>query len=220
MANTYYLTAPAPTVESLKAQLPQPVTVPDAVIASTLNAILAAVESHLQRGLKFMAGAVEEFDPPDSRGPGLFVFRFPVEQVISVEQDGAALTGFRVFKADGEVRLHDGCATHWRCCRQDQPIEVTYDGGFPDDAWPAEIVAAVEQLFHARWNTTNGAGDASGTEWGLENKSISVDGMTIEHRDPAQVSYAYAGTVIPINAELAPVAAMLEPYRARRGSGV
>lgn len=213
-----YLTAALPTLEQIKEQLGISGAESDAAITALLASTIAMVETYLGRGIKYMANAVEEFDPPDSRGPGLFVFRFPVEQVISITQEGADLTGWRVFKADGEVRLRNFCCGDWRgrACRQDVLIVVNYAGGYPDDAWPTDLVAAVMRVFYDRWAATGNTGNTSSMEAAGANRSVSIDGLTITRESLA--SNALGELAIP--PELLAVAAALDPYRARRGTGV
>jgi hypothetical protein len=209
-----------PTIEEIREALGIADSSQDAAIQSMFNSTIAIIEAYLQRGI-VRADEIEEVDPPDSRLSALLLFRFPIESVATVTHDGLALTGFRVQKASGILRWPDGWARHRQCCRYDRQIIVSYTGGYADDAWPADLLDAVMSTFYRRWHATGGTGNAAEIDASAsENRSVSIDGLTIEHRDPPQSVYAFGGALIPINIYLAPVAAQLEPYRVYRAGGV
>jgi hypothetical protein len=193
----------------------------DAAIAAQLAAVVTMIENYLQRGIAF-AHEIEEFDPPETRVDSLNLFRFPVSAVQSVTQEGTEIAGYRFAKKAGIVYWRRGCYRLRSHTWIELPlIVVEYDGGYPDDAWPADLLGAVMQVFYARWAATGGTGSVSNIDAGASaNRSVSVDGLTITRGEGPQSTYAFGGVVIPVNVELAPVAAVLEPYRARPVGGV
>lgn len=192
----------------------------DAAITSLLAATIAIVETYLGRGI-IRAAVVEEFPPPDNYDPALSLFRFPVDHVNSVTQEGAALAGFRVEKEPGIVRWRMGnCFARRACCGElELPIVVDYVGGYPDDNWPADLIEAVMRSFYGRWHATGGSGNlADAVQAGGPNRSVSVDGLTITRDAASYAGDAFSGQAVP--PDLVGVAAMLEPYRSRIVTGV
>jgi hypothetical protein len=194
----------------------------DAALAQTMATTIALIEAYLGRGIAYLPAAVHRFESLDARQQKLLLYRFPVASITSVTIEGAAVTGWRLFKSLGILQWRDfpwvGAVEYGR----DTVVEVTYAGGYPDNEWPADLLSAVVQAFQERWNATVGAvavvGGATLAEAG-PIKSLTVDGLA--------VTYADSGTTVagevsggPIPAELNAVAALLDPYRQRMVLGV
>lgn len=211
---------PAPTVDSLKAMLgiaPEDDS-KDAAIAAMLEASLAMIETYC--GRIFMLDDYEQhFLPIDTRNPYLLLSAFPVELVRSVVRDVGleqdthleTLTGWKVFPQQGILRqFGHGCC--WCCGTWDGDTIVDYRGGFPPDAWPADLVDILTRLFFDRWAASGGTGSliagSSGGGTG-EVKSATVDGMRLDY-DLGGFSFKGAADVPP---DLLPYAAALDPYR-------
>jgi len=210
-----------PTIDEIKLTLgidPNDVTY-DEAIASNLAATISLIESYLGRGIAY-ADELQEFDPPDTENPALLLYRFPVDVVNEVTVEGQALGGWRVQKRSGIVRWHEACActvAHY-CCRSAPQIVVDYTGGYPDDAWPADLLDAVMQVFYGRWRASNNTGNIAEIPSGGGVRSVSVDGLTVQYDSATFAGSAFAGSVVP--PELTGVAAALDPYRARLLTGV
>lgn len=210
-----------PTIEQIKQALGIEASdqSKDQAITTMLASTISIIESYLRRGIAF-AHEIEEFDPPETRADALLLYRFPVSEVQSVTQEGAPITGYRVHKRPGVVRWRDAWCTVRCGCEHMLSVVVEYDGGYPDDAWPADLLDAVMQTFYSRWNSTGGTGNLAKIDASESaNRSVSVDGLTIT-REGVQSTYAFGGTVMPVNTLLAPVAALLDPYLARPLGGV
>ena len=107
----------------------------------------------------------------------------------------------------------------WRgCCENVPQVIIEYDGGYPDDAWPADLLDAVMRAFYGRWQSTDGTGNIATIAGGAANRSITIDGLTITRDAPSYAGTALAEQVLP--PELAMDAAQLDPYRSRRVGGV
>lgn len=214
--------ATLPTLDDIKAALGIDAsdTSKDAALTANMQATIAVIEGYLQRGIAF-GDEIQNFEPVESRNPKLLLFRFPVTEVRSVTLDGADLTGWRVLKSSGIIEWRDGCGcpvVHG-CCDHEPVIAVDYSGGYPDDAWPADLLDAVMRAFYARWNATGGTGsaaDASGT--GAAIRGVTVDGLTVQYGDAGAAAAEFGGGPVP--AELVGVAAILDPYRQRYVTGI
>jgi hypothetical protein len=205
-----------PTIEEIREALGIADDSQDEAITATLAAVVALVESYLQRGI-VRADEIEEIDPPDSRLSAVLLFRFPIASVASVTQDGALRTGYRVQSNSGILRWPTGRWTRaWQECLHDIPLIVSYTGGYPEDGWPADLLWAVMDVFYRRWALTGG--EAAQVDTGGAIRSVAVDGMTVTIDSPTYAGSAFAESVIPV--ELVPVAAILDPYRVRRAGGV
>jgi hypothetical protein len=214
--------ASIPTIDEIKAALGIETgdASKDEAIQSMLDATIALIESYLGRGIAH-AAVVEEFDPPENANPALLVFRFPIEVVNSVKQYGNALTGWRAYKTPGIVQWRGThCAIRRACCDDmGEPVVVDYVGGYADDAWPADLLEAVMRAFYIRWNATGGTGNlADVVNAPGNNRSVSVDGLTITRDSQMYAGEGFAGQAVP--PELTSVAAMLEPYRSRIVTGI
>lgn len=212
---------PVPTVATLKAMLgiPEEDTSKDAAIAAMLESSLAMLESYC--GRIFMLDDYEEhFHPIDTRNPSLFLSAFPVETVRSVTRDLGlehepyivTLSGWKLFPQDGILQqFAHGCC--W-CCGYWELGDtiVDYRGGFPPDAWPADLVDILTRLFFDRWNATDGGSLTAGSSGGGtgEIKSATVDGMRLDY-DLGGATLKGAEDVPP---DLLPYAAALARWRA------
>lgn len=211
---------PFPTVDDLKAMLGIAADdeSKDALIQMMLDSSLAMIESYC--GRIFMLDDYEEhFLPIDTRNPYLLLSAFPVETVRSITRDYGfenepyvvTIGGWKVFPQQGIVRqFSHGCC--WCCVQWDGDTIVDYRGGFPPDAWPADLVDILIRLFMDRWNATGGTGllvnGSSGGGTG-EIKSATVDGMRLDY-DVGGASYK---AVVDVPPDLLPYAAALAPYR-------
>jgi len=214
--------ASLPTVADIKKALgiPDADTSKDEAIESMLAATIALIETYLGRGIA-QANEVQEFIPPDSRNPVLSVFRFPIQLVNSVTQEAATISGWRVYREAGQVKWKAGaCYMRRACCGEDDPpVMVDYVGGYADDAWPADLAEAVMRAFYVRWNATGGTGNtADVVNAPGNNRSVSVDGLTITRDSQMWAGDAFGGVVVP--PELTGVAAMLERYKVHTVTGV
>lgn len=212
---------PFPTVASLKAMLGIDAEdeTKDAAIQALLDSSLAMIESYC--GRIFLLGDYQEhFMPIDTRNPYLLLSAYPVELVRSVfrdvgyEQDTVieTVSGWKLFPQQGILRqFSHGCC--WCCGGWEGDTIVDYRGGFPPDAWPADLVDILTRLFFDRWTATDGTGSlvagSSGGGTG-EIKSATVDGMRLDY-DFGGASIK-AGEEIP--PDLLPYAAALARYYA------
>jgi hypothetical protein len=214
--------ASLPTVDQIKVALGiEPTdTSKDAAIQSMLDATIALIESYLGRGVQ-SAPMIEDIEPPENANPSLLLYRFPVSQVNSVMQDAAVISGWRLYKSPGILKWRvGGCNVRRACCGElDVPVTVDYVGGYAADAWPADLVEAIMRAFYIRWNATGGTGNLSEVVNAPgNNRSVSVDGLTITRDSQSYAGEGFAGQAVP--PELTSVAAMLEPYRSRVLMGV
>ena len=98
---------------------------------------------------------------------------------------------------------------------------VEYIGGYPDDAWPADLVDVLMRLFGERWKATGGTGNPADDSTGRGAiKGFAVDGVRIDY----DLGDASTGAVLGVESgdvppDLAPFAAQLEPYVDRRVYG-
>jgi hypothetical protein len=211
-----------PTVDEIKAALgieSSDVSKDDA-IESMLEATIALIESYLGRGIQ-SAPEVQDFEPPEMHFPSLLLYRFPVSVVNSVSQDARAISGWRIRKSDGVLQWRPReCYVRRACCGEiEAPVTVDYIGGYGDGEWPANLVEAVMRAFYIRWNATGGTGNLSEVVNAPgNNRSVSVDGLTITRDSSMYAGEAFAGQAVP--PELTSVAAMLEPFRSRTMIGV
>jgi hypothetical protein len=204
-----------PTIEEIREALGFPDDTHDAAIAAMLASTIAMIENYLGRGI-VRATETEEIVPPDSRMRAILLWRYPVESITSVTREGVDLSGYKLYKAAGILRLD-----YWyrrACCDEDAALEVVYVGGYADDGLPADLVDAVMRVFYGRWNSTGGTGNLSEVDHGGAIRSVAVDGLTVTRDSPSYAGAGFSEAVIP--PEIAPVAAVLDPYRARRASGV
>ena len=219
LGGPYTGTAPFPLLPEVRARLgiAEGDTSKDAQIAATMQSTIALVEGYLGRGIANVPDFTQVFEPVDTRDRRLFLSRFPVQSVTSVTiDDGAAAPGaWRLFGKQGVLELGDGCAAHF--CARLPIITVVYSGGYPDEAWPADLLDAVMQVFYGRWARANSTDPAGASAAPV--RSWTADGLTISYADAnVGMGSAYASDVIP--PEIAPVAAMLDPYRRRNVWGV
>lgn len=220
MAGSGSLTVPFPTLDEVKAALGiEPTdTSKDAAITAGLAATVAMIETYLGRGIAY-GPQRQQFEPVETRNPKLMLWRFPIDTVESVTQDGGAVSGWRALHSQGVLEWGQGCgcyAPRYRCER-DPLVVVNYTGGYPDDAWPADLLEAVMRAFYGRWNATGG--NIASTTNGAPIRSWSADGLTVQYADAdVLLSDSTAASTVP--PDLMGVAAMLEPYRARYVSGV
>lgn len=213
-------TAAFPTVETLKDMLgiDEDDDSKDGVVAAMLDATLADIENFCGR-VFMLDDYTERFSPISARDPNLLLSAWPVESVESVQQDWGmegvpnlvTLSGWRLFADIGVVRQWAACGC-W-CCEAAE-IVVDYRGGFPPDAWPADLVDILTRLFFDRWNATGGTGllvgGSSGGGTG-EIKSATVDGMRLDYDLGGASSMRGAADIPP---DLLPYAAALARYRA------
>jgi len=210
------------TVEEIKVALgiPPEDTSKDAAIAAMLEATVALIEVYLGRGIQ-SAPMVEEFEPPDNFNPSLLLYRFPVEIVNDVTQGPITLAAWRIYKASGILQWRsNNCTIRRACCGENEvPVVVDYVGGFAADQWPPDLAEAVMRAFYIRWAATGGTGNLSEVVNAPgNNRSVSVDGLTITRDSQMYAGEGFAGQAVP--PELTSVAAMLEPYRSRVLTGV
>lgn len=217
------MTVPFPTLAEVKAKLgiDSADTSKDQAIINAMNATVAIIETYLQRGIAF-ARMTQQFDPIETRNARLFLFRYPVQTVYALTIDDvvAADASFRVYKPPGILEWRAGFSC-WRvpslCCGPEPSVTIDYEGGYPDDAWPADLCEAVLQVFYARWEATAGGTQLASTGGAI--KSWSADGLAIQYDTSAvALGATLEGEAIP--PDLIPIAAMIEPYRARRVPGV
>jgi hypothetical protein len=208
------MTAPFPTLDELKEMLGIPAndTSQDADIASMVAATIAIVESYLGRGIQAFSGT-QQFEPINTRNPKLLLFSFPVQIVRSVTADGAAVDGWRVLHSSGVLEWQGrGCGYAWPACPERDPIVIVdYDGGYPDDAWPPDLLDAVLRVFSSKWQATGATGNVMDASAGGPIRSVAVDGLTVAYGDVNAAAAQMTGGPVP--PELAGVVGLLEPYR-------
>lgn len=214
--------ATVPTLDDLKDMLgiPPSDTSQDDEILDGFAATIAIVESYLGRGVAFVADMVQAFEPVDSRARRLLLFRFPVSVVTQVQVDGQAVTGWRLFPQSGILQWRDACASAFMSgpCSAEPVVSVTYSGGYPDDAFPADLLDAILRAFFARWHATGETGNTADISAQGPVRSVGVDGSTVTWADHTAITQDSSGGPIPD--ELLGVAAQLDPYRQRFVTGV
>ena len=209
------LSSPFPTLDELKEMLgiPASETDQDADITAMMAATIAIVESYLGRGIQAFSGT-QQFEPINTRNPKLLLFSFPVQLVRTVSADGTAVAGWRVLNESGVLEWGSrGCAWPRSCGERDPIVVVDYDGGYPDDAWPPDLLDAVLRVFSAKWQGTGATGNVMDTSAGGPIKSVAVDGLQVSYGDVGSAAAQFAGGPVP--PELAGVVGLLEPYRQR-----
>ena len=229
-------TVPFPTVDTIKILLGiDPTdTSKDAAIAVLLAACVAMLENYCSR--TFQNGDyVEEFEPLSARDPTLMLSAWPVQTINSVTRDGVALTDYRLYPNTGMLRQWvNGSIAYrppgagwsswswWWCGDHAASIIVDYVGGYPDDAWPADLVGVLLSLFGARWRALGGDGNPANDTTGRGAiKAFTVDATRIEY----DLGDSSTGAVIGVETgeippDLAPFAAQLAPYVDQRIWGV
>jgi hypothetical protein len=215
------LRATMPTLDDLKEMLgiPPGDTSQDEAIESGFAATIAIVERYLGRGVAFVAGDVQAFEPVESRNRRLMLFRFPVATINSVQVDGQDLPGWRLFAQSGILEWRDGCclpSNH--CCGAEPVVTVNYDGGYADDNWPDDLMDAILRAFFARWHATGETGNTADMSSQGAIRTVAVDGSSVTWADHQATAQDYGAGPIP--AELLGVSAILEPYRQRLVTGV
>ena len=206
-----------PTLEQIKETLGIADASKDAALTATMKATLTLIEGYLGRGIVERTRE-QRIEPIDSRDSKLFLTLFPITDVASVIIDGGeALTGWRVYSAQGVLDLGRGCGFRvpHNCCANEPVIVVTYTGGYPQDCWPPDLLDAVMRAFYGRWNATGG--DAGAVVGGAV-KSWSADGLAITMGDTTAGLGSISTDTIP--PDLLSVAAQLDPYRVRFVRGV
>lgn len=214
--------ATVPTLDDLKDMLgiPPTDTSMDDEILDGFAATIAIVESYLGRGVAFVADVVQAFEPVDTRVRRLLLFRFPVSVVSQVMVDDQVVTGWRLFPQSGilEWRGAGACAYMPGACGAEPVVSVTYSGGYPDDAFPNDLLDAILRAFFARWHATGETGNAADMSAQGPVRSVGVDGSSITWADHTAITQDASGGPIPD--ELLGVAAQLDPYRQRFVTGV
>lgn len=192
----------------------------DAAILSQFETTLAVVENYLGRGVAF-GSVVQAFEPVETRNRRLMLHRFPVALVRSVTVDGVAVTGYRLFPASGILQFREDCGGggHMRGgCANEPIVLVDYDGGYLDDAWPADLMDALMRAFFSRWNATGATGSSAEITSQAPIRSVTVDGSSVTWGDFQASAEKHGGGPVPN--ELLAVSAQLDPYRARLVTGV
>ena len=214
---------PYPTIDLIKKLLgiDDADTSQDAAIEAILNACLAMIESYC--GRTFQEGDyTEEFAPIDARDSYLMLRAWPVSTVATVTRDEQVLTGWRLYPSTGMLlqQEHGRCWCHHWQHDHSASVIVEYTGGYPPDAWPADLVDILLRLFSVRWN---GSGGNVTNETGAAGriKGFTVDAMRIDY----DVGDAAAGATQGVEAgeippDLAPFAAQLQPYVDQRVYGI
>lgn len=221
LAGVRSATATFPTLDDIKAALGIPAgdTTKDQAITNGMLSTVAMIETYLGRGIAY-ADESQQFEPIDTRDPKLFLWRFPVDTVAEVIVEGSPVTGWRVYPRQGVIDLGRGCCTHGprQCCDEEPLITVRYTGGYPDDAWPPDLLEAVMRAFYGRWNATGGnIANTTGNVGPV--KSWSADGLSVTMAEASSgMGAGSSSDVIP--PDLVNVAAMLDPYRVRFVRGV
>jgi len=213
--------ATMPTLDEIKDALGIPAsdTSQDQAITDAVAATLAIIEAYLGRGIAW-GPMVQTFEPVDTRNPKLLLYRFPVTTVRTVMVDDSPLDGWRVLKAQGVIEWRDGCGCVWpsNVCGREPVVVVDYDGGYADDAWPADLMDAIMRAFYARWHATGDTGNTADMSTGGPITSLSVDGSSIAFGEPGVNAAEFGGKPWP--PELSGVISILEPYRQRLVTGV
>jgi len=220
---TYTGTSPFPTLDEVKAKLGIDAsdTSQDAAITQAVLSTIAIVESYLGRGIANVQDGVQDFEPIDTRDKRLFLSRFPVQAVTSIDVDGSPLStgSWRVFARQGVIELGDGCCHCFprHGCERLPLIHVVYTAGYPDDAWPTDLLEAVLIAFYGRWPTVSATPPTPGASAPV--RSWTSDGLSVVYADQfVGMGSRQDEDVIP--PDLLSVAAILDPYRVRFLRGV
>jgi len=139
--------------------------------------VLAVTERYLDRKLEYLDGEVETFGPAPRRR--LQLRRYPIEDVSEI------LIGTSAIPLEQYAAGFDGEAgvvylTVWA----GWPARVTYAGGYPDDAWPPELLMVVMELAASVFPgiSTAGVPVLGGIEPPVKRVSVPDVG-TIEYAD-------------------------------------
>jgi hypothetical protein len=208
-----------PTLDEIKDALgiPPSDTSLDQAIADAFAATIAIIEAYLGRGIAW-GPMLQTFEPVDTRNPKLLLYRFPVTTVRTVTVDDALVEGWRVLSAQGVIEWRGPHYWPHTECGREPVVAIDYDGGYADDAWPADLMDAIMRAFYARWHATGDTGNTADISTGGAITSLSVDGSSIAFGEPGVNAAEFGGKPWP--PELQGVVAILEPYRQRLVTGV
>jgi len=137
--------------------------------------VLAVTERYLDRKLEYLDGEVETFGPAPRKR--LQLRRYPLEAVLVITISGQEVP-LDCFYADDEAGvLYLYGWTGWQA-------RVTYAGGYPDDAWPPELLMVVMELAASVFPgiSTAGVPVLGGIEAPVKRVSVPDVG-TIEYSD-------------------------------------
>jgi len=169
-------------------------TTQDVEIQAALDAALSIAEAYCDR--KFAYAAEEAHYYHVSAGY-LFVPRYPIEQVVSVNRDsGQNNVKYKVNKSAGFLDLHGRYS--------DEELSVTYAGGYK--TLPDDLIVALWGIFDGVWSSMSGSG-GGGTAGAIESVSLTGVG-TVRFGSGATPSAGGASGAVPAMA-----AAILAPYR-------
>ena len=168
-------------------------TTQDVEIQAALDAALSIAEAYCDR--KFAYAAEEAHYYHVSAGY-LFVPRYPIEQVVSVNRDsGQNNVKYKVNKSAGFLDLHGRYS--------DEELSVTYAGGYV--TLPEDLILALWGIFDGVWSASQGnTGPAAGAI-----ESVSLTGVgTVRMATGGSTSTGGSSGAIPAMA-----AAILSLYR-------
>ena len=213
------ISQPFLTLEQVKQTLGIPVedTSQDVSLTRSMGLTIAVIERYLGRGISF-ARTVQKFAPVETRNPKLLLYRFPIATVHGVLVDGVALpaSAYRVIEKQGVLQWRLGEPSRWPAPSESPAIEVDYEGGYPEEAWPPDLLEAVSRAFYLRWQAI--AGNIANPVPPGTVRSVTVDGLQVQYEVRGDGMGALHDEVIP--PDIAHVAAKLEPYRVRLATGV
>jgi hypothetical protein len=173
----------------------------DAALTAAMPVVTEHFENHCKRGLAFVAGVVEALRIESRVG----LFRYPVQAVGQILFDGVAPS------VAPTVDMQHGLVFVGHCMGYPwQVLQVTYDGGYPQDAVPADLANAYARCCAdfggVTYVSASGGGGAP-----LKSLGLGSGALTVQFDTGAQSQSAYETSAVP--ALLAPYLFVLEHYR-------
>jgi hypothetical protein len=190
-------------LEQVKALLGITDTASDAKLTAALPVVTEHFENYCKRGLAYVADVVEE----QALAARLPVFRYPIDTVTELLVDGAVPTyAYTVDQARGYILLQYAACVFW----YPQVARVTYSGGYPQDAVPADLADAYARCCADYAGVAYSVGASTGGGAPLKALGLGSGALTVSFDTGAQASAYNTSAVPPL---LAPYHFTLEHYR-------